>query len=139
MRISSRQVGGGFRLALTVAMLALLVPGIGSAAAPHCHVHDGQGYCQYDGKVRIAYMNAYQQIILYFDTAMPPTAPGSVGITGVSVFDAAIYPTAENPDFAKALYASLLSAQARGATIQVQLWGTNAGYLKIDRIWVHQE
>jgi len=45
---------------------------------------------------------------------------------------------ADNPDYAKSLYASMLSAQARGATVSVQLWGVSAGYMKMDRIWVYE-
>jgi hypothetical protein len=135
-----------FSFASRKVALALLAPGfllaslpdVATAAPPACYSAYG-GYCQYDGKVRIAYINAYNQIILYFDAAMPQTAPGSAGISGVSIFDSAVYPISENPDFAKALYASLLAAQARGALIQVQMMGTSNGYMKMDRIWVHQD
>jgi hypothetical protein len=85
-----------------------------------------------------AYINSANQIILYFDTSMSPTAPSSVGIAGVSVYDAAIYNMSENVEFGKALYATLLSAQARGATVSVQMWGTYAGYMKMDRIMVYE-
>jgi hypothetical protein len=119
-------------LALIVALLAHPA----SAAAPQCYTYSGGAYCQYDGKVNRAYINAYGQVLLYFDTPMAPGVPGSVGISGVSIGEAAIYPVSENPDFAKALYATLLSAQARGATVQVQMFGSNAGYLKMDRVWI---
>jgi len=106
------------------------------AGAPTCASYAGQGYCQYTGRVYQAYINSSGQIIFYFDTGMDPNAPASVGISGVTVFNAAMYNMADNPDYAKALYASMLSAQARGATVSVQLWGTYAGYMKLDRIWV---
>ena len=121
---------------LAIALSTLLMSVPASAAAPQCYTYSGGAYCQYEGKVNRAYINAYGQVLLYFDTPMSPGAPGAVGIAGVSINDAAIYPTTENPDFAKAFYATLLAAQARGATIQVQMHGSNAGYLKMDRIWI---
>src|SRR5689334_5047270 len=74
------------------------------AAAPHCHPWQSTGYCQYDGKVTRAYINAYKQIILYFDTPFSPSSAASVGLTGVTVDNAAIYNTATDPDFAKSLF-----------------------------------
>lgn len=120
------------------AVIASLASGFATAGAPICQPYNGQGYCQYTGRVYQAYINSGGEILLYFDTVMPATAPGSVGITGVSNFGATIYRMADNPDYAKLLYASLLTAQARGATIQVQMWGTHAGYMKLDRIWVYE-
>jgi len=108
------------------------------AAAPACYTFSGQGYCQYTGRAREVYINSNGEIILYFDTAMPASAPSSVGIAGVSVLNAALYRLSDNPDYGKLLYASLLSAQARGATIQVQLWGVTGGYMRLDRIWVQE-
>src|SRR5690349_24088188 len=63
------------------------------AAAPHCHPYQSTGYCQYDGKVARAYINAYKQIILYFDTPFSPSRAAAVGLTGVSIDNAAVYNT----------------------------------------------
>jgi hypothetical protein len=127
------------RNASFVAAFALLcASGSTWAGAPQCYTYGSSGYCQYTGKVRLAYVNSSGEIIFYFDTDMSPTAPSSVGISGVSIFSAAIYKIADNPDYAKMLYASMLSAQARGATVELQLWGTYAGYMKLDRIWMQE-
>ena len=106
------------------------------AAAPHCHPYQSTGYCQYDGKVARAYINAYKQIILYFDTTFNPSSAAAVGLTGVTVDNAAIYNTTTDPDFAKSLFAAMLAAEARGSTISVQMMSVSGGYLVIDRIWV---
>jgi hypothetical protein len=119
--------------------IVLIAPmSIAGAAAPTCNLYNGQGYCDYNGRVTQVYMNSANQILQYFDTAMPPSAPAAVGITGISNYLAAIYALTDNVEFGRALYASLLSAQARGPTIAVQMWGVAAGYAKIDRIWVYE-
>lgn len=122
---------------------ALLAAGIihspsAAAAAPHCHPYQSTGYCQYDGKVARAYINAYKQIILYFDTPFDPSSAAAVGLTGVSIDNAAVYNISTDADFGKSLFAAMLSAQARGATISVQMMSVSAGYLVIDRIWVDE-
>lgn len=112
--------------------------GAAEASAPYCAPYQGSGYCQYTGRVVQAYINSGNQIILYFDTPMNLADPASVGISGVTVGNAASYNMSANVEFGKALYASLLAAQARGATIIVQMWGVSGGYLQIDRIWVNE-
>lgn len=107
-----------------------------NAAPPTCHTHTSGPYCQYVGTVEQAYVNDGGLILLYFDAPMQPGAPDAVGITGVTSTSAAAYLMQNNQEFAKLLYASLLAAQARGATIIVQLRGRYGGYLMIDRIWV---
>jgi hypothetical protein len=126
------------RVIAAIALLASLATGTASAGAPGCYSYSGSGYCQYTGRVYQAYVNSGGQVILYFDTPMDPTAPGSVGITGVSVFNATAYQLSDAPDAGKAMYASLLTAQARGATVTVQMWGVTGGYMKMDRIWVQE-
>jgi hypothetical protein len=121
-----------------LAMAASFVTTPASASAPSCQLFSGQGYCQYTGRAYQIYINSGGEILLYFDTPMPATAPSSAGIAGVSNFGATIFRMVDNPDYGKALYASLLAAQARGATIQIQMWGTYAGYMKLDRIWVNE-
>jgi hypothetical protein len=106
------------------------------AAAPQCYTWSGGGYCQYNGKVAQAYINAYQEIFLYFDTPVDPAQAASVGLTGVTVNHIARCHMTSNPDFGKALFAALLAAQARGATISVQMHSVSGGYLMMDRIWV---
>lgn len=123
---------------IAITAVASLGGSIASAAAPTCQTYNGLGYCQYTGKVYQAYINSGGAILLYFDTPMAADAPSSVGISGVSVYGAAIFNMSDNPDYGKALYASLLAAQARGSQVSVQLWGTHAGYMKMDRIWVYE-
>jgi hypothetical protein len=122
-----------------LACLALLVGG-GSASsradAPQCYQYSGGWYCEYTGHVSQAYVNSNNWVLLYFDTPLNPSVPASVGATGVSVYNAALYVMSNNRDFGKALYASLLSAQSRGTTVTVQMYGVNDGYLQMDRIWV---
>jgi hypothetical protein len=108
------------------------------SGAPQCYPYNGTGYCQYDGRVQRAYINAYQQVILYFDTPINTASATSVGITGVTVSDAAIYNMGANPEFGKALFAAMLTAQARGTTVSVQMHSASDGYLVIDRIWVNE-
>ena len=124
--------------AAAIAVIASLGNSAAIASAPGCYTYSGQGYCQYTGRASQVYVNSNGEIILYFDTPMAASAPASVGITGVSVLNAALYRLSDNPDYAKLLYASLLSAQVRGATIQVQLWGVIGGYMKLDRVWVYE-
>jgi hypothetical protein len=126
-----------FKTMMASAILMFLAPNA-EASAPTCNLYSGQGYCDYNGRVTQVYINSANQILLYFDTAMPPAAPAAVGITGISNYSAAIYTLTDNVEFGRALYASLLAAQARGSTIAVQLWGVAAGYAKIDRIWVYE-
>jgi hypothetical protein len=125
-------------MALCGILVGTLLQNASYAAAPNCAVFNGQGYCQYNGRVAQAYINSSNMILLVFDTPAVPASVSAVGITGVSDYSAAAFHILENPDYAKALYATLLAAQARGATISVQLWGTYAGYLKMDRIWINE-
>lgn len=108
------------------------------AGAPTCQFSGASPYCQYSGKVTRVYINEWNTILLYFDTAMDLNQPTSVGYEGVTSANAAAYPLSDNPDFGKLLYASLLAAQARGATISVQMRNRHGGYLRIDRIWVYE-
>lgn len=124
--------------AAIVAVFAVVQFSPATAAAPNCHPYNGYGYCQYDGRVREAYINAYNQIILYFDTPASLANVAAVGLAGVTVDNAAIYNMQTNPDFGKALFAALLAAQARGATVSVQMHSVSGGYLVMDRIWVKE-
>jgi hypothetical protein len=126
------------KIAAAVAVMGSLASGTASAGAPACYPYNGTGYCQYNGKATRIYINSGGEILLYFDTVMPAGAPSSAGISGVSNFSATIFPMAQSPDYAKAMYATLLAAQARGATIEVQMWGTHGGYMKLDRVWINE-
>jgi hypothetical protein len=126
------------RFQISIAMLIALA-GTGAHAGPlQCSTWNGSGYCQYDGRVTRAYMNAYKEVIMYFDTAFPLSTPSSVGINGVTINNAGKYNMTTNPDFGKSLFAAMLAAQARGATVSVQFNGVIDGYLQIDRIWVSE-
>jgi hypothetical protein len=118
-------------------LLALLLSGNSWADQPTCqYTSGGAPFCSYQGKVTKAYINDQGMVLLYFDQNMDSSAPGSVGISGVSRNFAAAYPVAEDPEFAHMLYASMLSAQAAGKRVTIQMRDTYGGYLKIDRIWV---
>ncbi|MEM7278907.1 MAG: hypothetical protein AAF385_12350, partial [Pseudomonadota bacterium] len=77
-------------------------------------------------------------VLMYFDTALDLNAPANVGITGVSSSIAGSFSLTEFPEYAKTAYATLLAAQARGATVSIQMRGTIGGYLKIDRVWIYE-
>jgi hypothetical protein len=124
--------------AAAVAVLGLIQPPSAIAGAPNCYPYNGSGYCQYDGRVREAYINSSNQIILYFDTPVNPASAAAVGLGGVTVDSAAIYNMQNNPDFGRALFAAMLAAQSRGATVSVQMHSVYGGYLVMDRIWVRE-
>jgi hypothetical protein len=126
-----------FAFAVT-SVLALFQAPPASAGAPNCYPYNGSGYCQYDGRVREAYINSSNQIILYFDTPVNPASAAAVGLAGVTVDSAAIYLMQNNPDFGKALFAAMLAAQSRGAMVSVQMHSVYGGFLVMDRIWVRE-
>jgi hypothetical protein len=120
------------------ALLCLMQGFAAQAGQVQCAPWGTSGYCQYDGRVARAYINAYHEVILYFDTAFSTSIATGVGLPGVSIDNAAKYNMTANPDFGKSLFAALLSAQARGATVSVQMSSVADGYLVIDRIWVNE-
>jgi hypothetical protein len=122
-------------LGLFFASLPIQSPVV-QAAAPVCYPYNGTGYCQYSGRVVKAYVNAYDQILLYFDTPVDLNQAASVGLTGATVSTAAIYNMSANRDFGKMLYATLVAAQARGANVEVQMHSVSGGYLVMDRVWI---
>jgi hypothetical protein len=138
IRVPGRRVAAVRKAGVLIAALATFAVSPASAGAPVCYPYGSSGYCQYNGRVAQAYINAYSEILMYFDTPANPADISAVGLTGVSNYQAARYHTVANPEFGKALYASLLSAQARGATVTVQMHSTGGGYLQIDRIWVNE-
>ena len=108
------------------------------AGAPTCAVHSGTPYCSYTGRVVRAYVNSSNTILLYFDTPFDLAIPTSVGYDGITANFAAAISLTENPEWAKAAYATMLAANARGATVAVQMRGRIGGYAKIDRIWLYE-
>jgi hypothetical protein len=136
MKYLQRMIVGIVQLAGLMALAAF--SGAASANAPQCYPYSGAWYCQYTGLVAQAYVNSSDQIILYFDTAIDPATLSAVGATGVTVYSAATYTASANQNFGSRLYASLLSAQARGANVTIQMWGVAGGFLTIDRVWVTQ-
>jgi hypothetical protein len=127
-----------WKLAIGVTVGALACHEPASAGPPSCYPWQSSGYCQYDGKVTRAYMNAYNQVILYFDSTFNTSIASAVGLNGVNINNAAMYNMQSNPDFGKSLFAALLAAQARGATVSVQMSSVSEGYLVMDRIWVNE-
>lgn len=104
------------------------------AGAPTCYSSHG-GYCQYDGLVETIYVNKYNQILLYFDTAMAGGEAAKAGLGSVRV-EAALVNISAHPEFAKLFYSTALSAQATGRAISLQMHNTHQGYLEADRIWL---
>jgi hypothetical protein len=124
-----------------IAFIAMLMGSCGlnaSAGAPNCYVYGSGGYCECYGKVAQAYIDAGDQIMLYFDAPVDPAQAASVGLSGVTVTVAAVYNMAANKDFGKALFAAMLAAQARGAQVRIQMHSVQSGYLAFDRIWVQE-
>jgi hypothetical protein len=121
--------------AVIVFLLGAISPNAG-AAAPQCFPTDG--YCKYTGRVTRAFINASNEILLYFDTPLNLADASAAGITGVTNPHAAIYNMTGNKDFGKSLFAALLAAQARGGQVTVYMLSANAGYLMMDRIFVEE-
>ena len=111
-----------------------LVPVFAWAAKPVCYTHNGTPYCKYTGKVAKSYVNSDNNIILYFDTAFGSTS--EINIPGVTVTNACLVPGSSGMDFAKMFYASMLTAQATGRNVTLQMWGNASGYPRCDRVWV---
>lgn len=118
-----------------IAWMMLEAP-IANADAPTCATHSSGPYCSYKGIVQRVYVNSSNWILLYFDTSLDLNEVASVGLSGITISSACIYRFTDNPDYAKAFYASILSAQASGTRISVQMRGGISGYLQCDRIWV---
>lgn len=118
-----------------VSLVALGASAFAEAGTLHCAPYGSGGYCEYNGRVREAYVNKFDQVIVYFDESFDVSVPSQAGFT-VSNASAAMLTISDNPDFAKMFYASVLSAQARGATVRIQMMSVIHGYLMADRIWV---
>lgn len=103
------------------------------ANQPQCHSSSG-GYCSYEGKVKRVYVRSDNLMLMYFENSIPVE---NATVAGLSINSgvAGAYKINENPDFAKMLYSTLLAAVSQDRIVSIQLRGTQAGYLKIDRIW----
>ena len=129
------------KIVIAVVVTIFLLPTkLAFASEPTCQLYQGANpYCQYTGLIQRAYVNESGVILLYFDTALDLSSPSAVGITGVTQAAAAAYHYDDNPEYAKLLYASILSAQARGVLVVIQMRRAYSGYLVIDRIWIKNE
>jgi hypothetical protein len=108
------------------------------AGTLNCGVIGSQPYCQYHGRVSRAYVNAYDQILLYFDADFGTAVPGQAGLSVTSGAAAMVSMTVK-PEFARMFYASILAAQGQGKTITVQMYAVANGYLQVDRVWVNEQ
>jgi hypothetical protein len=127
-----------FSRAVMAVTLSLICAGTVQANEPTCFNNAGDNYCQYFGRVRMLYVNAEGRIILYFDTPMAANAPSDVGLMGITIFDSAVFNIADDPDVAKTLYSTLLSAQSRRAPVTVQMRDSLNGRIRISRVWLHE-
>jgi len=112
------------------------------AGAPTCHPHPGGNYCNYVGKVKSAYINHGNTILMYFDTPMSDI--GIANNVGFSIANSGRYAAAfrlndSNKLFGNGLYSTLLTAVAANKTVTVQMRGTYGGYPTIDRIWIAKD
>ncbi len=121
---------------LLVLVLAASFPSTVFAAKPVCY-SSHNGYCSYIGKVSRIYVNASNQILMYFDT---PMDDGAWEVAGISAKhkSAAIIDINSKPEFAKLFYSTALAAQASKRNVQIQMRTVLNGYLVIDRIWLNE-
>jgi hypothetical protein len=75
-------------------------------------------------------------MLVYLDKGFDVSLPSSVGLSGVTQGGEFGYYVSTDPDFAKMLYSTLLTAQAQGKNIDITAKSVNNGYLMIDRIWL---
>jgi hypothetical protein len=105
------------------------------AAAPVCTAT----YCYYTGQVNQAYVNEYNQVILYYDTMLTPAQSTAMNTTHPDgcVVDLS---TAAGAQFGEMFYATLLSAQAtrRAVTVFIFPAASTGLFPRCDRIWLAQ-
>jgi hypothetical protein len=126
-------------LFLTVLSAMLLSGGILFAGEPTFQYSGDECYGSYTGKVAYAYVNKHNWFLLYFDTSISAstlTYAQTHFDSNITNRGAAIFLMNENPEFAKYLYATMLTAKATGKTVTIQMRGVYGGYAKIDRIWL---
>lgn len=118
------------------AAMLCLISYSGYSATPTCHELTPENYCKYTGKVARIYVNQGKLILMYFDSPVDPSVPQSFGINA-SRGNAGAISIDNHPEFANYFYSTALAAQASGRDVSVQMRGTEAGYMKIDRIWLY--
>lgn len=119
-----------------ILVLGLWACSVGSyAGAPVCTAT----YCSYTGQVNQAYVNEYNQVILYYDTMLTPSQSSLMNTTHPDgcVVDLS---TAAGAQFGKMFYATLLTAQATRRAVMVFIFpATSTGlFPRCDRIWLAQ-
>ena len=119
--------------------LVLLISSLASyAGSQTCAVAGTTNYCQYTGQVNHAYVNAYNQVILFFDTLLTTAQAATLGATEVTACSVDIS-TTPGAQFGKMFYATLLTAQATRRPVTVMMVVSFAGYPRCDRIWLAQQ
>ena len=121
-------------------LILLMLFSIGTAfgGTPTCQLYNGVSpYCSYVGYVSRIYVNASDQILLYFDTPLASGAASSVGFSATST-TAGVVRISENPEFAKLFYSTALAAQASKRKVTIQMRNNFGSYLKMDRIWLYE-
>ncbi|WP_229954367.1 hypothetical protein [Parasphingorhabdus litoris] len=125
------------RFLLVIVALGMM-PQSAMAQTFTCAVSKGIPYCEYKGKVRQAYMNDDNLVLMYFEEYIDLSVVSAAGYSGVSGTYAAAYLHTENPAFAEALYSTILTALAADKEVAIQMRGSQGGLLKIDRFWIQQ-
>jgi len=103
-----------------------------------CKISGSHHHCSYTGKVRTAYVREDNVILMYFEQPIDLSLPPTVGIEGVTQASARRINIDQRPVFAEYFYSTILSAQATGRPVSLLFDQQTAGYLKIDRIWLHE-
>lgn len=88
-------------------------------------------------RLKSLYVNSSNIILLYFDTPVERSQPNQYGFN-ISYDSAAAIDINQHPEFATYFYSTALAAQASGRNVSIQMRGVQSGYLKIDRIWLHE-
>ncbi|MDH5325950.1 MAG: hypothetical protein OEZ68_00615 [Gammaproteobacteria bacterium] len=96
--------------------------------------------CQYYGKISDVYINSANNILLYMTESVTEAELTEVGFSvPIGNRKAIILPVTENPDLAKMVYATALTALAANKTVMIQMYTVTSGYLKFDRIWLKNQ
>lgn len=131
------------RLLLILLLGALESVAIGKVQADFdCNIASNNvPYCRYTGAVQMAYARDDGVLLMYIPQSFDKSLATAVGILGVTKSNAFSYRIQQqNPnsvEFARTLYATLLTAQAQGRDVMVQMRKVVSGYLIIDRIWLY--
>ena len=118
---------------LFLATLALFFSHTVLADAPNCYE---AGYCTYNGKVKTVYVSSSGKILIYFDTNTTVAEAAKAGFTIVKT-NAAQVTISDNPDFAKLVHSTALTAQTLGRNINIQMNSSSSTNLIISNIWLN--